>query len=529
MKYFLYCRKSSEEEDRQALSLESQRTEMTRLASTWPSVEIVHTYEEARSAKAPGRVVFAEMLKRIERGDADGIVSWHPDRLARNSVDGGRIIFLLDTGRLKDLRFATTGFENTSSGKLMLSMLFGFSKYYTDALSENVRRGQKTKVEKGWLPTMPPLGYLNGGDGTIVIDPDRFEAVRNVLRLALIGTHSVRGIWEIATKDWDLRTVKRKRIGGKRVTLSAVYKILTNPFYAGVIRWRDGLYSGKHQVMITVEEFDRIQRILGRPQQSRPIRHNFAYAGMIRCGECGFAITAEERTNRYGSHYTYYHCSKRRLDYQCTQRYVQAAVMEQQMLAFLRSLSLSHRVREWAVVEVANKASDVAGARAAQLAALDLAIARNLKELDNLTGLRIRELLTDEEFVARRHLLEHDGLRLADARRIAKNLHDQFEPERTIVSFSAEAAERFVSASTKRKRLLVAAVGSNLTLRDRILSIEARKPLLGVTSGAGISEMRAALHDVRTLALQRDPELLDMIQKMKDALAPEDDMESLAA
>jgi DNA invertase Pin-like site-specific DNA recombinase len=474
---------------------------MERLISSWRDVEVVGTYEESFSAKAPGRAVFDEMLKKVEAGAAEGIIAWHPDRLARNSIDGGRIVYLLDTGALKDLRFATFTFENNSQGKFMLSIVFGYSKYYVDSLSENVRRGYRTKVEHGWLPGLAPLGYLNDTtEKTIIPDADRFPLVRKLWQLMLTGAYSPRRLWETATRDWGLRTVKRKRIGGKLISLSAVYRILTNSFYAGVLEREGKSYPGKHQAMVTLDEFDRVQGLLGRPHQARSKTRAFAFTGLIRCGECGFAVTAEEKTNRFGTHYTYYHCSRRRLDYDCHQPYLQARELERQALQFLHEIKIPERLHQWPLKRLQLRESRNRDIRASKLRSLQAASASVEKELDNLTKLRIRELLTDEEFVRQRLELERTQISLAQSIANTEKGDDRFEPERLLVSFSARAASCFESGDLRMQRLILIIVGSNPTLKDKRLNIDARKPFRRWSKTASDSDMRAFMKDVRTLA-----------------------------
>src|SRR3989344_4118782 len=140
MRYIAYCRKSTDEPDRQILSIEAQIAEVKEFAER-ENLEIVEFITESKTAKEPGREKFGELIRMLEEGLADGILSWHPDRLARNSIDGGRIIYLLDTGKLLDLKFPQFWFDNTPQGKFMLNIAFGQSKYYVDNLSENVKRG----------------------------------------------------------------------------------------------------------------------------------------------------------------------------------------------------------------------------------------------------------------------------------------------------------------------------------------------------------------------------------------------------
>ena len=147
MNYFIYARKSTDDEERQILSIDAQLDELRMMAAR-DKLEVVREYIESQTAKKPGRPIFNEMLKAIKRGEAQAILAWHPDRLARNSVDGGRLIYDLDTGQLATLKFPTTWFENTPQGKFMLSIAFGQSKYYVDSLSENIKRGLRKKLRE---------------------------------------------------------------------------------------------------------------------------------------------------------------------------------------------------------------------------------------------------------------------------------------------------------------------------------------------------------------------------------------------
>ena len=132
-KFFLYARKSTDVEDKQVLSIEAQIAELRAFAKQ-NNLNVVDVFIEKQSAKIPGRPIFSEMLDKIEKNEADGILAWHPDRLARNSVDGGQIIYLIDCGRIAALKFPQFWFEPTPQGKFMLNIAFGQSKYYVDSL-----------------------------------------------------------------------------------------------------------------------------------------------------------------------------------------------------------------------------------------------------------------------------------------------------------------------------------------------------------------------------------------------------------
>lgn len=256
IKYFLYARKSTEAEDRQMLSIEAQIAELKELA-TRDGISIIEELVEKQSAKAPGRPIFNQMLDRVEKGEANGILAWHPDRLARNSVDGGRIIYLLDTGHLAALKFSTFWFEPTPQGKFMLSIAFGQSKYYVDSLSENTRRGLRQKVRRGEYPGIAPLGYMNDVRNKLVI-PDKKEAAVVKEMFSAYATNKYR--LEDMSNFLAQKGIKSRN--GRLIHKGRVKYILTNPFYYGHFIYSGEVYPGKHLPLISKKLFDQVQQVL---------------------------------------------------------------------------------------------------------------------------------------------------------------------------------------------------------------------------------------------------------------------------
>ncbi|MBU1102494.1 recombinase family protein, partial [Patescibacteria group bacterium] len=254
-KYFLYVRKSTDEEDRQVLSIEAQLAELKEFAAK-EKLEITASFQEAKTAKEPGRMKFGEMLSRLEGGEADGIVSWHPDRLARNPIDGGKIIYLVDTGKIKSLKFPTFWFEDTPQGKFMLNIAFGQSKYFIDNLSENVKRGLRQKLRRGEYPGWAPLGYLNDYKRhTIVIDKQKHKLVKRIFELYVTNKYTLK---ELADKFRKIGLRGKKE---KQISVSTLQDILSNPFYYGVFKYNNELYRGNHEPIITKKLFDETQAV----------------------------------------------------------------------------------------------------------------------------------------------------------------------------------------------------------------------------------------------------------------------------
>ena len=325
-KYFIYTRKSSENEEKQILSIEAQLQELRDFAGK-ENLEIIDEFVETKTAKEPGRSIFNEMLSRIEKAEAEGILAWHPDRLARNSVDGGKIIWLLDTGKIQSLKFPTFWFEPTPQGKFMLNIAFGQSKYYVDNLSENVKRGLRQKLRRGEWPGQAPIGYVNNlRNHTIEIDREKAPIIRKLFRAYASGKYTLK---ELADFSLSLGLVSQRKRKG--LSVAVIQRVLENNFYIGLFTYRGETYEGKHKPIIDKAAFDKVQQILkqrAKPRKTKDLL-DFPFRGIFKCGECGRTVTGEQHTKKSGLVFRYYRCTKKKII--CHQKYIREEELAKQI------------------------------------------------------------------------------------------------------------------------------------------------------------------------------------------------------
>ncbi|HRH23136.1 MAG TPA: recombinase family protein [Candidatus Magasanikbacteria bacterium] len=317
VEYCLYARKSTEDDEKQALSIGSQISEMKQLAER-EGLFIKEVRQESHSAKeSNGRPVFKTLLEDIRLGKFTGIIAWAPDRLSRNAGDLGSVVDLMDQGVLKEIRTHGQRFTNNPNEKFLLMILGSQAKLENDNRSINIKRGMRARCEMGLWPGVAPVGYSNekriDKPCSVIVDPERMHTVRQIFEKVAYESWSGRKI-----HAWLIENNFRSRTG-KYLTVSNLFTILKNTFYYGVFEYPTGSgswYTGKYEPLITKELFDRAQQVLREHLTNATTKRNkeFAFTRMMTCGQCGSGITADEKfkyqQNGNVHRYVYYVCTR---------------------------------------------------------------------------------------------------------------------------------------------------------------------------------------------------------------------------
>lgn len=510
MSFILYCRKSTDREDRQILSTDAQKRLLIEHAQR-QGFAVVAIYVENQSAYKAGRPQFNEMLARLEKGEADGILTYHLTRLARNSFDGGRLIYMMDEGTIRQIATHEKAYVNSADDKFMMQIHFAMAKKSSDDTSQFVRRDVESKLLRGEFPGKVPPGYLNitraGHIAASQSKPEKEDLLRALGRplrreeVDPIDGPIVRRLFEEAATGAYTFAALRKlsiRLGllarktGKPLSKNALSLMLANPYYYGAIAHGGVIYDEtlirertgnpeaaiRHEPLISRTLFEQVQAAMFRRKKGRLRRHQFAFGGCIlRCGDCGCPITAERQKG-----HVYYHCTGRRGP--CSQkRWTREESLDAQFSALLAGFRLPPAFIEYAFSRLRTVHAEEARVADASRRSLQSQLNAAQQQLDGLLQLKLSplnrsgELLSDAEYLRQKRVLQRNlELFQEQLTTILQQGVTWIDDCEAFFAFAQRLVPKFVKGGIEDKKTLLLIVCSNLTLTDQKVAAVYQEP-----------------------------------------------------
>lgn len=513
-----YDRRSTVDgEDKQIRSIEGQHLDIQEQIINKFNLKNVKRYQESQSAFKVGRPQFYLLIDDIENGLIQVVLVWHPNRISRNYADGGRFVQLMSESKLHYVITPNGIFENTPRDKEYLMNEFTRATRDSDDKSEVVKRGNRTKLKDGYIPS----GRLSEGYRHVKnqkeemindSDPDRFPLLKKAIELVLNQTHTPMEALAVLNEKWGYRTKKTKRTGGNPLSKSTWYKILSDPKYYGLIVRAEGEFAAEFPKLLDKEEFDKLQIILGKGANRNRVKNSWPYTGEITCGDCGGFITMEEKwqiicpvcktkfhisadrsfcpncetpieqmRNPTILHYIWLHCTKRLLGdgSKCKQPSIAVIDFEGQVHKLIEQLTIPEGFSKWAIKWLQGVHAKEVEDRTNINDSLQKLHNDVQTQIDKLLDLRLKGLVDDAEYEKKKEVLLLEKKEVTNKLKTTDKRADDWLDlcERTF-NFATYAHAWFIHGDNEQKRGILKALGSNLTLENKILSIRQRKPFM---------------------------------------------------
>jgi DNA invertase Pin-like site-specific DNA recombinase len=474
IKYFIYCRKSSEDEDRQMLSIDAQETDL-KLIAAQAGLTVAATFRESMSAKGPGRPIFNEMLARIDRGEATGILAWKLDRIARNFDDGGKVIGMLQRGQIREIRT----FERTylpSDNVLTIAVELGMANQYVRDLSVNIQRGIRERVRRGLFYGKAPLGYYNEPKlRTIEPDPEDFPKLKKFLERFAGGGQTLTSLMNEMTRAGITGGQMRRTL-----RISSVSNMLKNPFYYGAFYHKGVLHQGSHVPMISKETWDKVQ--LARTAVAKPRKRRgekgLQFLNFATCGSCGHCITGERHRKKSGLVFHYYRCTHKNTKRGCqSTTFLRQDKVAEEMKRNVRLVTLPTEWKEKFLAKIELWEAECSTARSGQIERVTADV-----EAVKAKIVRLNDAFTDgsidlAEFKELKNPLIAKKVELEGKIAVlAKTRTNRVEPLRNWV-LEANSGEKMLSEENLGEmKAFLQKVGLNRVFRDQTLTVSFVKP-----------------------------------------------------
>lgn len=471
MTTIVYARVSSKEQKEEGYSIEAQQKLLREYANK-NGLLIVKEFVDVETAKRAGRDSFEKMIQFLKDNHSiKTILVEKTDRLYRNFRDYVTVDDLdLEIHLVKENEILNG--ESKSHQKFIHGIKVLMAKNYIDNLSEETRKGMIEKAEQGYYPSVAPMGYLNGekkeGDKIIkmlVIDEQRAPIIQKLFRLYSTSDYSLETLTRIANED-GLRSKF-----GKKLHKSVINHILKNPIYTGDFIWCEKRYVGSHTPIITKALFDMVQDVFEDKNIPKPSKKEFPYTGLMLCGDCGCAITAEIKKGRY----VYYHCTWHK---PCNNKsYVKQEYLDEAFEHIVKNIHITDDALSLIKKSLIESHKDEADYHNRQISALN-ANYRLLKQridkiyIDKLDG-KISENFYEEKVADWQKEAEEVSEKIerhknADVNYLTQGVH--------ILELANRAYSLYIKQKPAEKRKLLNILLSNCTLDGKNLIPQYKKP-----------------------------------------------------
>jgi site-specific DNA recombinase len=516
LRYIAYVRKSSEDKDKQELSHVSQ---IENIKEHFGNLNIIKWLEpESQSAFHPGRPIFRQAMEMIYKGEADGIVAWYPNRLSRNVIDTAEITYALRMKNLKDLKFCKYNFDNSPDGILQLQNTMNQGEYESSKQGVDVSRGLITKAGTGEKPGRVMPGYKKSpvldefGEPVVrdkkiithtIKDLERYDIVKQMWNWFLNDRITPQQIWHKVNNELHYKTPPYKRrkdgkiLGGDPMTKSMVYRIFRSDFYIGKYYHLGEQYEGNYPKMITDEEYQLAQHLLGSKGNKRAVSFDYAYAGMIRCGECNCLVQATHKTKLIKNKdefvtYVYYYCSRKSMKRPCSQiAYTQLSNIENDIQNELEKYTIIPEFKDLALKILKKHHKIEVQSRGKLYEKLHKTRTELQKQIDDLVGTLQKELIDEDDYRRIRNNLKSE-LAVIDEqlRSTEKRAENHTDTHEKAFSFAVNAKYHFINGDVGTKRDILRTLGQQLTLKDNKLIIVPNEWLVPISDGYSDVENR---------------------------------------
>ncbi len=477
MKIVAYYRVSSREQKEEGYSIEAQQ-KLVQLHAERRGFEIVKEFVEIETAKKTGRKVFTEMLGFIkDSSEIQGILCHKVDRLSRNFRD---VIIIDDlTNKVNDKvkpLFVEDDFPENASGKMTFGMKVVLAKYYSDNLSDEVKKGMREKVEQGGYPHKPPFGYAIDASTMphrIIPDPQASVAVQKAFEWYATSAYSIKQL-----RDKLIEEGLAKKHNGGVLGKGDIGNMLGKPFYYGWFKWKELLWDskGSYQPLVSKDLWDKAQWVLDEQNKPRVRKHNFNFTMLMKCGECGYSVTAERKIKYYKTTdrtatYVYYRCTKPKSSpIKCSQKPITEDKLTKQLVGIIDAVGIDDKVlsllknilKESHTEEEEYHLNSIKSLREQQDALQN--------KLDRLLDGYLDGAVSKEIYDGKNRQLQQDkDNALRQLQRHEEGNKEYFEQIENFIELCHQAPALFRSSSPQLKRELLKFVVSDLILIDEIV------------------------------------------------------------